>query len=65
MSDISSPKTEGPVAVEPAKGHIPAAVMQRVAARVRQVPAGPTLIDQISDADWHADHSQDNINAGK
>jgi hypothetical protein len=35
------------------------------AERAPKVPPGPTLIDQISEADWNADASEWNINAGE
>ena len=51
MSDFTK-NANVPVSAGAHKGYVPAAVMQAAAQRIKSVPAGNTLIDQISDEAW-------------
>ena len=63
MSDFTK-NANVPVSAGAHKGYVPAAVMQAAAQRIQAVPAGDTLVDQLSDETW-VKGEDGNITVGK
>lgn len=57
-------KAEGSLYLEAADRIEELEALKAAIERTKEVPVGPTLVDQISDEDWKADASDWNINAG-